>query len=386
MPWSNQGGGNWQGGGRSGGQGPWGQKPNGSGGGQGGGDGGGQGGGGNTPDLEDLIRRGQERFRSVTGGSGGFSPIFFLMALVVLAIGWLGTGIYRVGVDEVGVVTQFGAFNRIEQPGLKYHLPWPIEAVQTPKVTQQRSIDVGFSTLGSGERRDRREESLMLTGDENIVDIDFTVLWRISDASNYLFNVQNPAGTVKAIAESVMREVVAQNKIDEVLTSMRAQIQSQVRELMQATLDGYESGIVINEVQLQNVDPPGAVIEAFRDVQAAEQDQERQRNEAQAYANRVIPEARGDAEQIKQQADAYKARVIAEAEGAAARFLSIYTEYRRAPDVTRRRIFLETMERVLGGMNKVIIDDNGKGSGVVPYLPLPELERRRPAPQAGGGS
>ncbi len=375
MPWKNQGGGNWQNGN---GRGPWGQGPG----------GGGAGGGDQTPDLEDLIRRGQERFRSVTGGGGGLSGGFIFLIFIALVLVWLASGIYRVGVDEQGVVTRFGERSRLTEPGINYHLPWPIEAVQTPKVTQQRSIDIGFVERPGGQRQDRREESLMLTGDENIVDVDFTVLWVISNAADYLFNIQNPETTVRDVGESAMREVVGRTQLQSALTESRGQIEAEVKDLIQATLDDYVAGIRITEVQLQQVDPPGAVIEAFRDVQAARQDQERLRNQAEAYANRIIPEARGEAEQILQQAEGYKQTIVADAQGAAQRFVSIYEEYRQAPDVTRRRLFLETMERVFQDMNKVVIDDEASGSGVVPYLPLPEVQRRSQsgsATQSGQG-
>ncbi len=372
MPWNNQGGGNWQSGGGGRRNGPWGSGP------QGGGNGGGGGGGGPTPDLEEILRRGGDRFKNVfprgtKGGPGGFGPVLPLLALLIAAAVYLASGLYQVEPDELGVVTRFGRYDRITQPGLNYHLPWPVEEVQKPRVTQQRSVDIGFNA-----RRDVPGESLMLTGDENIVDVDFTVLWVISSAPDFLFNVQNPESTVKAIAESAMREVVGRNNLEDILTQSRARVESEVRDLMQVTPDEYGAGFAVNEVQMQKVDPPEQVIEAFRDVQAARQDQERLRNEAEAYANQVLPEARGSAEQIKQEAAAYRERVVAEAQGGAARFTSIYNEYRQAPDVTRQRIFLETMERVLGGMTKVVIDGEASGqSGVVPYLPLPEVQRRR---------
>ncbi len=380
MPWKNQGGGSWQngGGGRRGG--PWGQGPQ-----------GGNGGGNNqSPDLEELLRRGQDRFKNAfpkgPGSSmGGFGPILPLIALIALGLLYLLSGFYQVQPDELGVVTRFGKYDRITSPGLRYHLPWPVEAVQKPRVTQQRSVDIGFTAFRNS-RRDVPGESLMLTGDENIVDVDFSVLWLISNAPDYLFNVQNPESTVKAIAESAMREVVGRNNLEDILTQSRARVESEVRDLMQVTLDDYGAGVAISEVQLQKVDPPGDVIEAFRDVQAARQDLERLRNEAEAYANQVIPRARGDSERINQQAEAYKQRVIAEAQGGAARFLSIYQEYRQAPDVTRRRIFLETMERVLGDMNKVIIDSEAGGPGVVPYLPLPEIQKRARQNSSEGGN
>lgn len=218
----------------------------------------------------------------------------------------------------------------------------------------------------------------MLTGDENIVDVDFVVLWRINDASDFLFNIQNPSRTVKDVAESAMREIVGESDIQPILTQARQKTESAVRELMQSTLDSYKAGVIVTQVQLQKVDPPAQVIDAFRDVQAARADQERLQNEADSYANRVIPEARGEAQRILQAAQAYKEQTVAEANGQAARFLSVYDEYKKAPDVTRQRMFLETMERVLGDTDKIIIDDQSTGrGGVVPYLPLSELMKRR---------
>lgn len=220
----------------------------------------------------------------------------------------------------------------------------------------------------------------MLTGDENIVDIDFVVFWRIRDAQEYLFNIQNPENTVKEVAESAMREVVGKSNIAPLLTEARQRTEQDVLLLMQTTLDGYKSGIRVDQVQLQKVDPPGEVIDAFRDVQAARADKERLQNEAQSYANKVVPEARGEAERILQGAEGFKQQQVAEALGQSARFLKVYDEYKKAPEVTRKRIFLETMERVLGGTDKIIIDGKA-GSGVVPYLPLNELAKK---PGQGG--
>jgi len=232
------------------------------------------------------------------------------------------------------------------------------------------------------------EESLMLTGDENIVDVDFSVFWLVkpNGASEYLFNIQNPEGTVKAVAESAMREVIGRLQIQPILTGARQTIEGEVHDLMQKTLDQYGAGIQVSQVQLQKVDPPAQVIDAFREVQAARIDAERAQNEAQTYANRVVPEARGRAAQILQGADAYKSQTVAEATGQTSRFSKIYEEYKKAPEVTRKRMYLETMERVLGGTDKIILDSNSQsGSGVVPYLPLNEL-RRAPAPaQAPSG-
>ncbi len=364
MPWNNQNGGGWQ----SGGRGPWGQGPN-----------GGRGGGGpQPPDLEDLLKRGQDRFKSVLPGNIGGSGIAIL-AVILLAV-WGFSGIYLVRADEVGVVTRFGEFKGeiagIKQPGLHYHLPYPIENVRTVKVLTINQFDIGFERTGQNRQRDKAEESLMLTGDENIVDLDFSVFWRIKRADHFLFNIRNPQSTIKAVSESVMREVVGRSERQAVQTGNRENVQEEVFRLLQATLDAYESGIEITEVKLLEVNPPEQVIDAFRDVQAARLDLERLKNQAETYQNRVIPEARGEAERILQEAQAYKEQTIAEAEGEAQRFLSIYEEYKQAKDVTRQRIFLETMERVFADMNKLIVDDS-EGQGVVPYLPLPELQRQR---------
>lgn len=367
MPWNNQGGGGgggWQGGGR----GPWGQGPSGGG-----------GGGPQPPNLEDLLRRGQAGFRRMVPGGrwGGKGIVLGLLVLVAL---WMFSGFYRVQTDEQGVVLRFGKYSRTTAPGLNYHLPTPIETAITPKVTREQQVDIGFRSASDFGRptanRDVLEEALMLTGDENIVDINFAVVWRIKDAREFLFNIQQPASTVKAVAESTMREIVGRSKIDDVLTEGRAQVEIDATKLMQETLDSYGAGIDVVRVKLQKADPPAAVIDAFRDVQRARADQERQRNEAQAYANDIIPRARGEAEQNRLEAEGYRERVVAEAEGEAARYLSVLTEYEQARDVTKRRIYLEVMESIYENADKVILDTQG-GSNVVPYLPLPELQKRR---------
>jgi membrane protease subunit HflK len=363
MPWNNQSGGGRPGGG---GRGPWGAGPS---------------GGGNTPpDLEALLKRSQEKLRQLLpkGFGGGGAMVVGLIVLVV----WLASGIYVVDPDEVGVVTRFGAYLATRPPGINYHMPWPIDEVTIPKVTRENQLNIGYRLGNSEGARDVPEESLMLTGDENIVDINFTVFWVIRDAPAFLFNVENPDsqldGTIKSVAESAMREVVGKNQIEPILTANREPIQEEVRDLMQKILDGYRAGVTVTRVQMQKADPPAQVIEAYRDVQAAQTDQDRMRNEAEAYANKVVPEARGQAARIIQQAEGYKQQVTAEAQGEAARFVSVYAQYKKAPDVTRRRIYLDTMSEVLGGMNKVIVDNKG-GSGVLPYLPLPELKQGVPA-------
>ncbi|MSP44502.1 MAG: FtsH protease activity modulator HflK [Xanthobacteraceae bacterium] len=373
MPWSNQGGGPW---GSGGSKGPWGSGPQSS--------------GPKPPDLEDFLRRSQDKLRSVLPGGNMGGRGFALIALGAIAL-WGLSGFFRVEPAEVGVVLRFGKEVRQVQPGLNYHLPYPVETVLTPKALQVRKIDVGMRIVDDARRgstvRDVPEESLMLTGDENIVDVDFSVLWRIkpSGVGEYLFNIQAPEGTVKAVAESAMREVIGRSDIQPILTGARQGIELAVQELMQKTLDTYSSGVLVQQVQMQKVDPPQQVIDSFRDVQAARADLERAQNEAQTYANRVVPEARGRAAQILQNADAYKSQTVAEATGQTSRFIKIYDEYKKAPEVTRKRMYLETMERVLGGTDKIILDSTGQsGSGVVPYLPLNELRRSPAQPQSGG--
>jgi membrane protease subunit HflK len=361
MPWNNQTGGGRPGGG---GRGPWGTGPS---------------GGGTPPDLEEFLKRSQEKIRqALPKGFGGGGAL--IVGLIIAAV-WLMSGIYVVDPDEQGVVTRFGAFVGRTTPGINYHLPWPIESVSTPPVTREQAVYIGYRLGNSQGARDIPEESLMLTGDENIIDTNFTVFWVIKDAASFLFNVENPDnqldGTVKAVAESAMREVVGKNQIEPILTANREPIQDEVRDLMQRILDSYNAGVTVTRVQMQKADPPAQVIESYRDVQAARTDQDRMRNEAEAYANKVVPEARGQAARIIQQAEGYKQQVTAEAQGEAARFVSIYDQYKKAPDVTRRRIYLDTMRDVLGDMNKVIVDNKG-GSGVVPYLPLPELKQGPP--------
>jgi len=324
-------------------------------------------------------------------GSLGGKGIILIIALVVL--GWLATGFYVVNPNEQGVVLRFGRYDRTAQPGLNYHLPYPIETVLTPRVLEENSIDIGMRTNADARRsgtvvRDVPEESQMLTGDENIVDVDFVVRWRISDAERYLFNVQSPEGTIKAVAESAMREVIGRTNIQPILTGARQNIETAVKDLMQHTLDSYKAGVLITAVQLQKVDPPSQVIDAFRDVQAARADAERSQNEAQTYANRVLPEARGEASRIDNSAQAYRERTVAEARGQTSRFTQVLDEYQKAREVTRQRMYLETMERVLGGVDKVLIDPSavrqGQSGGVLPVLPLNDVLRRTPATPAQG--
>ena len=373
MPWNNN----------SGGGGPWQPKNNGpwGNGQQGGGSGGG--GGNRPPDLEDMLRRGQDRFRSLMPGgtpSGVGIVVIGLLGLLV----WLATGVYTVRPNEVGIERVFGQFRSIASPGLNYNWPYPIGRVDKPTVGVQ-SIEVGARAVaGTNSCRMAPQESLMLTGDENIVDIDFTVLWRIDERrpQDFVFNLRNNEATVKAVAESAMREVIGKSNALAILTGARQNIETQVHDLMQKTLNEYKAGVVVQQVQMQKVDPPQQVIAAFRDVQAARADQERAQNVAQGYANQVVPEARGEAARIVQRAEAEREKMIANAKGEAAQFVKLYDEYKKAPDVTRQRLFLESVERIYGGMDKIILDQNGGTQGVVPYLPLNDLNRRSAQPGA----
>ncbi|HRJ68362.1 MAG TPA: FtsH protease activity modulator HflK [Beijerinckiaceae bacterium] len=370
MPWSNN----------TGGGGPWQPKNNGPwGGGPQGGGGGGGGGGNRPPDLEDIFRKGQDRLKSIVPGGGGVGGIGVALIAVAGVLVWLATGIYTVRPNEIGIERVFGQFRNVAPPGLHYNWPAPIGRVDKPVIAVQ-SVEIGMRTeMGRGGlRRDVPQESLMLTGDENIVDIDFTVLWRVDERKpqDFIFNMRNTEATVKAVAEAAMREVIGKSNVIPVLTGARQTTESAVQELMQKVLNEYGAGVTVQQVQLQKVDPPAQVIDAFRDVQAARADQERAQNEAQAYANKVVPEARGEAARIIQRAEAEKEKMIAGARGEAAQFVKLYDEYKKAPEVTRQRLFLETIERIYGGMDKVILDQSGAGQGVVPYLPLDQLNRR----------
>lgn len=373
MPWQNNGG-PWGGGGNNGGgggnRGPWGQGPR------------GPGGGGQPPNLEDLLRRGQDRFKGIVP-EGGWGKRGILLAGLALALVWGFTGLYRVEPDELGMVTRFGKWVETTPPGLHYHLPVPIETVTTLSVTSQRRVDVGLSSAESarGLRRDNADESLILTGDENIADVAFSIFWVIDDASQYLFNVQDPDATVRAVAVSAMREVIGRSRLQDAQTEGRERIAREARELIQSVLTSYGAGIQVTQLQLHRVDPPSAVIEAYRDVQAARANQEQYRNEAEAYYNDKVPQARGQAEKILQESEGYRQQVVADAQGQASRFLSVLTAYNAAKDITVQRIYIETMEGILRNMNKILIDGKNGTQGVLPYLPLPELGR---GPGAGG--
>jgi membrane protease subunit HflK len=366
MSWKEPGsGGPW-----GGGQGPWGRGP----------------GGPTPPDLDELFRKGQERLRRFMPGGFGRGQGLVWAIVAVLAL-WILSGFYTVAPDEVGVVLRFGAFNRITQPGLNYHLPNPIETVVKPPVTRINRIELGYRSAGEPARRPNSEtanESLMLTGDQNIVDINFSVFWQIKNPEQFLFDIRDPEGTVKVVAESAMREVIGQLPITAPLYESRTAIAQRTRDRMQELLDQYKAGIAVVQVQLLKADPPAEVIDAFNDVQRAKADQERASNEADAYRNGIVPVARGDAARIVQEAMAYKQQVVDIAQGDAQRFLSVLAAYKKAPDVTERRMYIETLEDVLQNAQKVVIDPQIKG--LVPYLPLPELGKARPAPAAAAAS
>lgn len=366
------------------GGGPWG----GGGGGPWGGSGGGGGGGGNPwsgrgdrggnppPDLEELLRRSQERLkRLLPGGLGNLRGLWLIGAAILLL--WGFSGVYIVQPDEQGVELMFGRYVKTTQPGVNYWFPTPVGTVIRPKVTQTNQITIGFR--GSpGSIREVPQESHILTGDQNIVDIQFVVQWRISDAGAYLFNMRDPEATVKVAAESALRETVGSNPLTAVITNQRDQLAQQAREHLQSIMDNYNAGVTILDLRIQKADPPKEVIDAFNDVQRAKQDAERLENEALAYRNDIIPRAKGDAARLVQNATAEKEKLVKEAEGQAARFTAFYQTYVANKDITARRMYLEAMQEVLSKSDKIIMDSKG-GTGVVPYLPLPEIQKRSQA-------
>jgi membrane protease subunit HflK len=322
--------------------------------------------------LDDVRRR----LSGLFGGGGRVGPgVLAAIAAAILAL-WAGSGFYQVQPNEVAVVTRFGAYERSETPGLQYRLPWPIETVEKVPFTTVNRIDIGG---GGTVETDIPQESLMLTSDENIIDLNFSVIWKVSDARRYLFSTRSPTEAVKAVAESAMREAVGKNELQPILTTGRGQVQSQTAEIMQRTLDAWGAGIRVMEVQIRSVNPPTEVNAAFRDVQSAEQDRDSAVNEGNAYRNRVVNEAKGDASKIVQEAQGYREQSVREATGDAARFNSIYGEYRRSPVATRQRLYLETMEDVLKKSNKVVI--SGKGVTAPVILP-PDVFRPRSGPSA----
>ncbi len=358
MPWNNQsgggGGGPWGGGGNSGG--PWGQGPRNT------------GPQGTPPDLEDIIRRGQDRLKRALPGGGGFSPAVGLLVVVGLVALWLFQAIYTVQPDEVAVELRFGKpKEELSEPGLHFHL-WPFETVERANIAE-KLLDVGSA------QRERGSSGLMLSGDQNIVDVKFSIAYQVEDPKAYLFNVSDPDGMLRQIGESAMREIVGRRPAQDIFRDDRQGIAEDVRTIIQQTLNEYRSGLAVNAISIEDAAPPREVADAFDEVQRAEQDEDRFVEESNQYSNQKLGQARGEAAQILEEAAAYKNRIVLEAEGEAQRFISVYDQYAKAPGVTRERLFIETMEQVLKGANKVIVEQGG-GQGVIPYLPLPELQKR----------
>lgn len=348
------------------------------------------------PDIDDLMRRGQDQLRVLMGGrgnggtgggegGGGMSggPRMtrgtVLIGLGIAVALWAAASFYTVRPEEQSVELFLGDYSSTGNPGLNF-APWPVVTYEVIPVTREQTEDIGVGGQRGGDA------GLMLTGDENIVDIDFQVVWNINDPAKFLFNLRDPRMTIRAVSESAMREIIAQSELAPILNRDRGAIAGRLRDLIQTTLDSYDSGMSVIRVNFDKADPPAQVIDAFREVQAAEQERERLTNQADAYANRVLASARGEAAQVLEEAEGYRARVVNEAEGEASRFTAVLTEYAKAPEVTRKRLYLETMEEVLGRVDKVILDEQTGGQGVVPYLPLNELSRSRTAtqPQQGG--
>ncbi|MBV8565571.1 MAG: FtsH protease activity modulator HflK [Methylobacteriaceae bacterium] len=354
MPWSNQSGGPR----KPGNPGPWGQGP---------------GGGGTPPDLEEFLRRGQDRLRQIIPGGSFTSRGLIALILIGLVI-WGLSGFYTVQTSEIGLNFIFGRYTGKTSAGLNYNLPAPIGSYEKLEVTTRMATDVGYPP--NQPTGDVPEESLMLTGDQNIADVKFRVNWQIDPArpEDYAFNVRNPSDTVKAVAESAMREIVGRTEILSLLSRGREGIEPAARDLIQKILDQYKAGVLVLEVQLQRVSAPQSVIAAFLDVPAAQRDQQTLINQAETYRNNKVPEAGGKAARIVAEAEGYRQQTVAEARGQAARYLKIYEAYKEAPVVRRERMYLETMERVLGAAPKIILDD--KGAGVVPYLPLGDLMKK----------
>ncbi len=333
---------------------------------------------GGPPDLDDLLRKARENFRDVLPGDQNPLKFGLLIAAVLAAI-YFASGFYFIQPSEHGVVLTFGKYTKTEEtPGLKYRLPWPMQTTVVVPVTVERRIQIGFRDgairARNNNTQDNSDESLMLTGDENIVDIDFVVLWRIGSAKDYLFSIRDPEDTIKLVAESAMREIIGQTKIQSALTEARGQIQDDTRALMQTILDEYKAGVIVSNVQLQKVDPPADVVDAFNEVQRARQEKERLRNEAEAYRNDIIPRAKGESEKLRQQAQAYQQEVVSRAKGDAERFNQVYEAYRNSKNVTAERMYLETVQDVLQNA-KVVYMGSEKGGNVLPYLPLNNLQR-----------
>ncbi|MEM6407054.1 MAG: FtsH protease activity modulator HflK [Pseudomonadota bacterium] len=373
-------GGPWGGGGSGGGGDDRDKRPNGSGPNRGPGQGGGN--QPQIPEIDELMKKGQEQLRVLMGGRGGGAngrgpgggeggPAFSRGTLGLAALGalalWAFSSFYTVAPEEQSVELFLGEYSSTGNPGLNF-APWPVVTAEVIPVTREQTEDIGVGARGDG--------GLMLTTDENIVDIDFQVVWNINDPAKFLFNLADPRDTIRAVSESAMREVIARSELAPILNRDRQLIADEVRELIQTTLDQYDSGVNVVRLNLDKADPPREVIDAFREVQAAEQQRDTLQRQADAYANRVLAQARGDSAQLLEQAEAYRAQQVNQAEGEAARFTAVLEEYRKAPEVTRKRLWLETVERVYGATDKIILDSTGEGGqGIVPYLPLNELRR-----------
>lgn len=303
----------------------------------------------------------------------GFNLKWEWIAIAIVLV-WLASGFYQVQPNEAGVVLRFGAYSETTDPGLHYHLPYPIETVKKVNITSERSINLGVENVSS---RSDFNESHMLTGDENIVDINLTIVWRVADAENYLFNMQNPDQTVRVAAQSVLREIVGQSQMMPIISGDRGKVEDDTKAELQKVLDEFGAGIQIVRVKLQKADPPKQVVDAFNEVQRAKADMERFKNEAEAYRNEILPKSKGEASQRTQSAEAYKQAVINKAQGEAERFLSVYEAYKQGKDVTIKRLYLETMENVLANSNKVIIDPSAKGGNVLPILPLGQMQNQK---------
>jgi membrane protease subunit HflK len=363
MAWNNQGG-PWGGGGKS----PWGR---------GNGPSGGGGGGNRPPDFEEMLRRGQDRMKSVLPGGFGSWRGLGLVVVAVIAL-WGATGFYVVNPGEIGVNTIFGVYKSQTEPGLHWNPPAPIGKVYTPNVSYLNSTYIGFR--GSADTSSIPEESLMLTKDENIIDIKAVAQWRIKaeQVRQYLFEIADPDASVKSAVESAIREIIGQSDFQNAITVQKGEIAASTQQLAQKMLDTYHAGIRIESINLNEVTAPQEVIDAFRDVQRASNDAQSAVNDAYAYRNKVVQAAQGQAVKMVKEAEAYKAEKIANAQGDSQRFLSIYEQYKHNPSVTERRLYLESMQSIFGGMNKVLIDPSAGGPGTVPYLPLDQLIKKAP--------
>lgn len=339
------------------------------------------------PEIDELMKKGQEQLRVLMGGRGGRgggngsqrpgggSPMFTRgtlgLGVVAVVILWGLASFYTVKPEEQSVELFLGKFSSVGEPGLNF-APWPVVTAEVIPVKVEQIEEIGAGSRGS-------DAGLMLTGDENIIDVDFQVVWNISDPAEFLFNLRDPQQTIQAVSESAMREIIAQSQLAPILNRDRGIIAERLKDLIQLTLDSYDSGMNIVRVNFDGADPPEPVKDAFREVQSAGQERDRLEKQADAYANRVLAGARGEAAQTLEESEGYRARVVNEAQGEASRFSAVLEEYLKAPEVTRKRLYIETMEQVLGGLDKIILDEGGQGQGVIPYLPLSELGR-------GGGT